>query len=255
MMTADCRSLVDAYLAWLRDKIVVVNINGVCEITTPFLDRHNDRLQIYVQREGDQLRLTDDGYIIGDLESCGCLLDTPRRQGLLQTVLNGFGVREENGELVAEGTERDFPKKKHALVQAMLAVNDMFMTARQRVAYLFLEDVERFLSEHEVRFSPNVEFTGRSGFLHRYDFLIPPSKMQPERILRAINHPDRGTAESMIFSWTDTKHVRPPNSKAYAILNDAEGEPSSDVLSAFSQYGIEHVLWTQRDQYVEQLAS
>jgi hypothetical protein len=59
----------------------------------------------------------------------------------------------------------------------------------------------------------------------------------------------------MIFSWNDTKDVRPPNSKAYAILNDTEGEPSSDLLGAFSQYGIERVLWTQREKYVEQLAS
>ncbi|MHC4181154.1 MAG: DUF1828 domain-containing protein [Planctomycetota bacterium] len=167
MMAADCQDLVDAYLAWLRDKIIVADINGICEITTPFLDRHNDRLQIYVQRKGDQLRLTDDGYIIGDLESCGCPLDTSRRQELLDTVLNGFGIREEDGELVAEGSPRDFPKKKHALVQAMLAVNDMFMTARQRVTQFFFEDVERFLTDHEVRYSPKVEFTGRSGFLHK----------------------------------------------------------------------------------------
>ena len=255
MMAADCQNLVDAYIGWLRDKIIVADINGICEITTPFLDRHNDRLQIYVQRKGDQLRLTDDGYIIGDLESCGCPLDTPRRQELLHTVLNGFGIREEEGELVADGSARDFPKKKHALVQAMLAVNDMFMTVRQRVTQFFFEDVERFLTDHEVRYSPKVEFTGRSGFLHKYDFLIPSSRTQPERILRAINNPHRGNAELMIFSWNDTRDVRPPNSKAYAILNDIEGEPSSDVLSAFSQYGIERVLWTQREQYIEQLAS
>ncbi len=254
-MPADCKSLVDAYLAWLRDKIRVADINGVCEITTPFLDRHNDRLQIYVQRKGDHLRLTDDGYIISDLESCGCQLHRGRREALLKTILNGFGVGEEDGELVADSTERDFPKKKHALLQAMLAVNDMFMTARQQVAYFFLEDVERFLAEHQVRFSPKIEFTGRSGFLHKYDFLIPPSTTQPERILRAINTPNRGYAEAMIFSWTDTRDVRPANSKAYAVLNDTESEPSSEVLSALSQYGIERVLWSRREEFANQLAS
>ncbi len=59
----------------------------------------------------------------------------------------------------------------------------------------------------------------------------------------------------MIFSWSDTKDVRPPNSKAYAILNDSEGEPSTDVLGAFSQYGIECIPWTRREDYVEQLAA
>ena len=70
-MATDCKTLVEAYLAWLRDRISVAEIDGVCEITTPFLDRHNDQLQIYVEREGDRLRLTDDGYVIGDLQSSG----------------------------------------------------------------------------------------------------------------------------------------------------------------------------------------
>jgi len=254
-MVTDCKKLVESYLGWLRDKIRVADIQGVCEITTPFLDRHNDRLQIYVECRGDRVRLSDDGYIIGDLESCGCALDTPHRKEMLQTVLAGYGVSEEHGELVVEAMERDFPKKKHALLQAMLSVNDMFMTARQRVAYLFVEDVTHYLRESEVRFSPNVEFTGSSGFTHKYDFLIPPSRTEPERILRAINNPSRDSATSMIFSWTDTKDVRPAKSKAYVILNDAERGPSSDVLRAFSHYGIITVLWSQRDRYKMQLAT
>jgi len=254
-MPNDCRHLVDSYLAWLREKIVTKEINGACEITTPFLDRHNDRLQIYVQRHGEQLRVTDDGYIIADLESSGCQLDTPHRREMLQAILNGFGVREEEGELIVETSERDFPKKKHSLLQAMLTVNDMFMTARHRVSRLFLEDVSRYLDEHEVRYSPNVEFTGRSGFVHRYDFIIPGSRKMPERILRAINNPTRDAATSMIFSWTDTRNTRPRNSTAYAILNDSEREPSSDVLSAFSQYEIVAVPWSHRGEHLEQLSA
>ena len=174
---------------------------------------------------------------------------------MLETILNGFGVREEDGSLVIDTGEREFPKKKHALLQAMLTVNDMFMTARQRVVYLFVEDVGHFLDDHEVRYTPSAEFTGRSGFIHKYDFVIPKSRTQPERILRAINNPTRDAATSMIFSWTDTKDVRPSNSKAYAILNDTEREPSSDVLSAFSQYGVTSVPWRQREQYAGELAA
>ena len=254
-MATDCQSLVESYVAWLRETIATDDIDGVCEITTPFLDRHNDRLQIYVECHGDRLRLTDDGYVIGDLESSGCVLDTPHRREILRTVLAGFGVREEDGELVVEATERDFPKKKHSLLQAMLTVNDMFMTARHRVTRLFLDDVGRFLDEREVRFTPNIEFTGRSGFVHKYDFVIPSSKKMPERILRAINNPARDAATSMIFSWTDTRDTRPRNSRAYAILNDSECEPTSDVLSAFSQYEIITVRWSERDTQLADLSA
>ena len=50
------------------------------EITTPYLDRNNDYLQIYAQRAGFVF-LTDDGLTIGDLEQTGAL-NSPKRQDL-----------------------------------------------------------------------------------------------------------------------------------------------------------------------------
>ena len=38
-------------------------------------------------------------------------------------------------------------------------------------------------------------------------------------------------------------------------LNDSEREPSSDVLSAFSQYEIRPVQWSQRDNYLADLSA
>src|SRR5258706_11946283 len=47
VMASECSKLLTAYLTWLKARITAKEINGVCEITTPFFDRHNDRLQIY----------------------------------------------------------------------------------------------------------------------------------------------------------------------------------------------------------------
>jgi Domain of unknown function DUF1828/Domain of unknown function DUF1829 len=254
-MEVDCTQLVGAYVDWLKAKITTADINGACEITTPFLDRHNDRIQIYVQKLEDRIRLTDDGYIIGDLEASGCQIDTPNRRRMLETILNGFGVRQEGGELFVEATPQEFPKKKHALIQAMLTVNDMFMTSKHQVTSLFIEDVRHFLDEHEVRNSPQVEFTGKSGYLHRFDFVIPKSKKKPERLLRAINHPSRDSATSLLFAWTDTKDIRPPNSLAYAVLNDAEDSLSPNVLAAFQHYDVRTIQWSHREQFIDELAA
>src|SRR4051812_10255303 len=110
MLKFDCRQLVAIYITWLKDRITTADINGACEITTPFLDRHNDRLQIYVIPTETGLRLTDDGYIIGDLESSGCPLDSPQRKKLLETILAGFGVREVENELFIDCTVEAFPQ-------------------------------------------------------------------------------------------------------------------------------------------------
>lgn len=69
------------------------------EITTPYLDRHNDYLQIYARRQNGSYILTDDGYILSKLELSGCKLESPKRLALLQMTLNEFGVKLIDGAL------------------------------------------------------------------------------------------------------------------------------------------------------------
>jgi hypothetical protein len=254
-MSEECSKLVAAYLAWLKAKITVREINGVCEITTPFVDRHNDRLQIYVMKKDGKLVLSDDGFILSDLETSGCRVDTPHRKEILNNILAGYGVRQENDELTVDASEENFAQKKHALLQAMLAVNDMFMTATARVASLFVEDVRHFLEENEIRNTPAVEFTGKSGFVQRFDFVIPKSRREPERILRAINHPTRDNATMLIFAWNDIRQVRPPNAHIYAVLNDTEQTLSQEVLGAFQQYDVKTMLWSHRQDHLQELSA
>ncbi|MCI0638019.1 MAG: DUF1829 domain-containing protein [Gemmataceae bacterium] len=255
-MSADCQKLVDAYVNWLKSRIKVVDLNGVCEITTPFLDRHNDRLQIFVEKLPQGLRLTDDSYIVSDLEASGCALDTPLRKQMLQATLNGFGVGlSADNELFVEASEESFPQKKHALVQAMLAVNDMFMTAKQRITSLFWDDVMHFLEGNDIRFTPNIHFPGKSGFSHKFDFVIPRSRTQPERVLRAINSPSRDSATSLIFAWTDSKEMRQGEARAYAVLNDSEEPIRQEVLAALSHYDISAIPWSRKNEFAEELAT
>ncbi|MBA7558196.1 hypothetical protein ES705_50989 [subsurface metagenome] len=251
----ECQDLVDTYIEWFKQKISVRDTEGVCEITTPFLDRHNDHLQIYVKKVGDTLILTDDGYTIRDLALSGFKIASGKREQVLHSILNGFGVRLQGDEIIAEARTENFPKKKHNIIQAMLAVNDLFVMAKPMVASVFREDVENFLRYHQIRFTPSVKFTGKSGFDQSFDFVIPESQKRPERVIKAINRPDRQSISILIFLWTDTKDVRPVvESTAYGVLNDSEQTVSPDIESALQQYGIKPLFWSKREEYVEELA-
>src|ERR1700722_6015187 len=94
-MVSEIEKLLSDYRAWLKDKTNLRELNGAwVEITTPYLDRHNDALQIYVRKDdADNYILTDDSYTILDLEASGCKLDTDKRKTTLRMTLNGFGVR------------------------------------------------------------------------------------------------------------------------------------------------------------------
>jgi len=197
------------------------------EITTPYLDRHNDYTQIYVRRENGAFMLTDGGETIQDLRASGCDLETSKRKDLLTSTLNGFGIRRDGDALLVKATPQDFSLRKHNLVQAILAVNDLFYLWVPVVASLFLEDVTAWLELHDIRFTPNVKFTGRSGYDHTFDFVVPASRRAPERLIRAVNRPSRDLAESLAFSWVDTKEVRPAESRFYAFLNELLPQRSS----------------------------
>lgn len=248
--------LLHDYRAWLRDKTTLRQLNGDwVEITTPYIDRHNDSLQIYVRSENGGYLLTDDSYTIHDLESSGCNLRTEKRQDLLKMTLNGFGVKLQNEALQINATAENFPLRKHSLIQAMLAVNDLFYLAKPVVESLFFEDVISWLEANEIRYTPKVKFTGTSGYDHLFDFVIPKSRSQPERILQAVTRPSRETALSFINAWTDTRQVRSPVSKAFAILNDTEQPVSGSVMDALRNYQIQPVQWHDRAQIVPELAA
>ena len=212
-MINEIQDLLDQYWDWLRDKTMIRQIDDWVEITTPYLDRHNDRLQIYARRQAGEYILTDDGYILEDLEQSGCTIEGNKRTSLLTLTLNGFGVRRLNNELRVYASSDNFAVRKHNLLQAMLAVNDLFYLAQPTVANLFYEDVVDWLDLNKVRYTPNIKFTGTSGYDHVFNFVIPRSESHPERILRTINRPSRDRAQAMAFSWIDTKDVRPPESR------------------------------------------
>ena len=254
-MIKEIQKHIDDYVRWLRDKTTLREIRDWVEITTPYLDRHNDYIQIYAKRNDGGYLLTDDGHIIEDLEDSGCKLESPKRQQLLHLTLNGFGVQLDGTALRIQASSDSFSLKKHSLIQAILAVNDLFYLASPTIESLFYEDVVGWLDLHEIRYTPKVKFTGKTGFDHLFDFVIPKSKAQPERILKAINRPNRDAAQSVVMSWIDTKESRPPDSKAYAFLNDREKAVSSDVLDALRNYDVKPVLWSARDEARDEIAA
>lgn len=254
-MKTETTQLVDRYLEWLRGRIHLEEVGDWVEITTPFLDRHNDFIQIYVHEQNGGYVLTDDGYTISDLEQSGCELKTPKRRRLLASTVKGFGLEVEGKALTAKATRRDFPRKKHLLLQGILAVDDLFYLASPHVASFFLEDVATWLEGHEVRFSPKVRLVGESGYDHLFDFVVPKSRREPERLLKAFNSPNRQAVQSMVFAWVDTRKERDPDTKAYAVLNDQSSKVSQSVLDGLESYDVKPVPWSHKDELIEELAA
>ncbi|WP_186393200.1 MULTISPECIES: DUF1828 domain-containing protein [unclassified Pannonibacter] len=255
-MTKSIIHLVDDYRGWLADKTQVRELTqGWHEITTPFVDHHNDMIQLYVKRKDDQIIITDDGYVINDLADSGCEVDSsPKRKALLTRTLNGFGVTREGRALTVIADENTFAFKKHSLLQSILAVSDMFMLAQSNVTNLFVEDVYGWLDEHDIRYTARAKFSGQTGFDHVFEAVIPKSRSAPERLLKAISNPSRDRVESAIFAWSDTRGSRPDGAKLYTLINDQRSIPVIS-LDALEAYGITSIRWSEREKFAAALAA
>ena len=254
-MINEINILVNQYIEWLRDKTALRVIGDSVEITTPYCDRHNDMIQIYAKKRNGGYDLTDDGYTIDDLEMSGCKLDTPKRQSILQLTLNGFGVQRVGDAFIVHTTAENFAHKKHNLIQAILAVNDLFYLAQASIASLFYEDVVSWLDLHDIRYTPSVKFTGFSNFDHSVHFVIPKSKQAPERLVEPIGKPNKDNTMNVVFKLDDIRRARAVESKSYALLNDSEMTIAPGILEALINYKVTPLLWSEREASLAELAS
>lgn len=255
-MIAQIQTLIDQYWSWLRDKTSLREVNDTwVEVTAPYLDRHNDYIQFYIRRDNGGFILTDDSHTIQDLHNSGCDLKSGKRQEILKTTLRGYGVELAGGALTVRAMPETFPQKKHDLVQAILAINDMFYVASPIVNSLFVEDVSDWLWNADVHALPKVRFTGKSGYDYTFDFAIAASRKAPERFIQAINHPTRDLIKRVAFAWIDTREARSPDSRAYALINDRDELPPQDALVALKSYDVRPVLWSHRDEVRDELAA
>ena len=245
--------IVTSYLEWFKSQFKCVDTGSYTEITTAFLDRHNDKIQIYAIKTETGYVLTDLGETLSDLQLSGLRFEK-KRKALLEEILNGFGVIQKDNELTITAEGKNQALRMNNLIQAILSVNDLFYLAQPSVPRFFLEDVSMWLDTKEIRFSKSINITGKSTFSQRFDFLIPKSKNAPERLLRAINAPSRSYAEQIAFSWLDTKEARREDSECYVLLNDSNPIPVG-VTEALTEYGLVPVLWQQRENFSEKLAA
>ena len=255
MTTIECKKLIGNYLSWLKEELRVEEVGESSMIATPFLDRHNDEIEIYVEKRTDGLLyLTDDGYTLSDLRHSGVSLETAKRNAHLTTILNGFGVRKSDDELFVHTSAKDFPQRKHNLIQAILAVNDMFVMGEESVYQLFREDVEAELKANQLVAFRDIKLSGHSGFDHKFDFALSGGVGASESVLQAVNRLTRDHAASLAFMVADVTRARGESSlTAYAFINDAENDLSSDNLDALTAYNIHPLRWSDRENAVQRL--
>ena len=247
--------LKEKYINWLEEEITVSKIGEYIEITSPFLDRYNDYIQVYAKKQSDsEILLTDDAYVINNLRMSGIDINSSKRKQILNSFLNKYMVRMEDDALIIKAGNEDFPQKILFLMQAMLNIDDMFMLSQNKIASIFLDDLKSFFDSKEIFYTENVNFIGKSGFFYSYDYLIQRTKDKPERLCKAINNPNKQNFQSTMFMWNDTKETRSDESQLIVFLND-ENRIDPSIIEGFKNYNVNTIPWSKKEEYLEILTA
>jgi len=249
----DIKKMINSYAEWLKSEITITDFGEYVEITTPYLDRFNDYLQIYAKQDKNgTITLTDDGYIIGNLISGGMTFRTnSKRKNELERIIRTYSLALNEEEITVTTSMNDFPRKKHMMVSAMLAIDDMFLISSDSVKNFFIEDVQNYFDANSIYYSKDFSLQGKTGNLYTYDFHFQRTLNKPERFCKGINRLSNSNRDATLFNWVDTQEKRNNNGELIVLLND-EYDINSELVNGFYNYGVKVAKFSER-QSVEVL--
>ncbi len=243
--------LIQDYYNWLRDKTVIlpdIKTEWVA-IQTPFIGLFNDVIEIYAQKKGEKIILSDNGETYHNLDLVGTSLNrVGERKNLADRIMLNYGIQQQGGELITETTAQNFSQKKHNFLSAIMELNDLYVLSKNNVASIFKEDVRAYLDSQNIIYTPDFISKGSTGLEFMFDFQI--AGRESELVLKSFNTINKQTLSSFLFSWDDIKAVREKVSKknvtAIAVLNDEEKPIKGEYLEALNSKKASYIIWSER---------
>ena len=122
------QEMINNYLDWFKTSTIITPIESAdketVKVSTMFLDSHNDGIEFYIQKIDDNyIALTDDGWYLQDLESCGLDLNSSRITEQINWYRNSLNFDIVKGEILSVvRLDENVPLKIHAYIQALILI-------------------------------------------------------------------------------------------------------------------------------------
>ena len=122
------QEIINNYLDWFKSSTIITPIESAdketVKVSTMFLDSHNDGIEFYIQKIDDNyIALTDDGWYLQDLESCGLDLNSSRITEQINWYRNSLNFDIVKGEILSVvRLDEKKTQKIHAYIQALILI-------------------------------------------------------------------------------------------------------------------------------------
>ncbi len=242
---------INDYYKWLKDNTSFSEdkASGWFSIKTPFTGLFNDSIEIFIKQEGSSLLLSDDGNTLSNLNLIGVSFNrSPKRKEWLNMILLNYGITCKDEELIVVSNHNNFAQKKHNLICAISEISEMEVLSDHSITEIFKTDVQSFLDEQNIIYTPQFIAKGSTGLDFTFDFQI--AGKQSEIVIKSFNRLNKINVPNFIFGWDDIKDTRQKITgkaiRGLAIVNDIEKEPKQEYIDALNSKGSEIILWSNR---------
>lgn len=122
------QEIINNYLDWFKASTIITPIESAdketVKVSTMFLDSHNDGIEFYIQKIDDNyIALTDDGWYLQDLESCGIDLNSSRITEQINWYRNFLDLDIVEGEISSVvRLDENISSRIHAYIQALILI-------------------------------------------------------------------------------------------------------------------------------------
>ena len=122
------QEIINNYLDWFKSSTIITPIESAdketIKVSTMFLDSHNDGIEFYIQKIDDNyIALTDDGWYLQDLESCGLDLNSSRITEQINWYRNFLNFDIVEGEISSVvRLDENISSRIYAYIQALILI-------------------------------------------------------------------------------------------------------------------------------------
>lgn len=116
-------------------------------VLNPFMFDDGDHIVVLLKSKEGKWLFTDEGHTFMHISYEDIDIDKGTRKKIIDNVLSGYGIKNEEGELITEVPDSQFGDALYSYLQGLIKITDINYLSRERVKSTFMEDFRAFLEE------------------------------------------------------------------------------------------------------------
>jgi len=116
-------------------------------VLNPFMFDDGDHIVVLLKSKEGKWLFTDEGHTFMHISYEDIDIDKGTRKKIIDNVLSGYGIKNEDGELITEVPDSQFGDALYSYLQGLIKITDINYLSRERVKSTFMEDFRALLEE------------------------------------------------------------------------------------------------------------